>query len=318
MKKSKKNQSIHFSFQKFLLSFFLSLIFFSYAESQHPFFEIDFLEIPLCSATATDINNQSQKENSDEGILETISDTIAENSIEILDINDDTKIDHELRIFTYYQLCYRESFEQCEWAAYTITREKLEKNVSRKDSFKADPKISTGSASLEDYRGSGYDRGHIAPAGDFMFNALAMSETFYMSNMSPQVPSMNRGIWAQLEAEGRKWAEKYGIVYIVTGPILENKDYKKIGINKVAIPDAYYKIFLSPLISISEENGNENYCAISAAYIIPNQKGEKAFSEYLCTIREIEEINGINFFYKLDDEFEEKIETQSLEIILLN
>lgn len=302
MKKSKKNQSIHFSFQKFLLSLFLSLIFFSYAESQHPFFEIDFLEIPLCSTTATNIKNQSQKENSDE----------------VFDINDHGKNDHELCIFTYYQLCYRESFEQCEWAAYTITTEKLEKNVSRKDSFKADPKISTGSASLEDYRGSGYDRGHIAPAGDFMFNALAMSETFYMSNMSPQVPAMNRGIWAQLEAEGRKWAEKYGIVYIVTGPILENKTYKTIGINKVAVPDAYYKIFLSPLISISEENGNENYCAISAAYIIPNQKGEKAFSEYLCTIREIEEITGINFFYKLDDELEEKIETQSLEIILLN
>lgn len=314
MKKSKKNQNRHFSFQNFFLSFFLSFIFFTYAENQHPFFEIDFLEIPLCSANPLNMENQSTKKNSDEPIAETITDTVADT----IDINDDTKIDHELRIFTYYQLCYRESFEQCEWAAYTITKEKLEKNVSRKDSFKADPKISTGSASLEDYRGSGYDRGHIAPAGDFMFNALAMSETFYMSNMSPQVPAMNRGIWAQLEAEGRKWAEKYGIVYIVTGPILENKNYKKIGINKVTVPDAYYKIFLSPLISISEENDSENYFAISAAYIIPNQKGEKAFSEYLCTIREIEEITGINFFYKLDDELEEKIETQSLEIILID
>ena len=264
-------------------------------EKQHPFFEISFLEIPLCPAIA-------EEKTEDE-----------DSTIEFFE----KKQDHELRVFEYYQLCYRESFEQCEWAAYTITTEKLEKNTSRKDNFRVDPKISTGSASLEDYRGSGYDRGHIAPAADFAFDSLAMSETFYMSNMSPQVPAMNRGIWANLEAEGRKWAERYGIVYVVTGPILENKAYKTIGINKVAVPNAYYKIFLSPIVKRNRETDDLFFAAIAAAYIIPNAKGEKHFSEYLCTIREVEKITGIDFFYKLEDEIENKIETESLQEVFI-
>lgn len=212
-------------------------------------------------------------------------------------------IDHELRYFKHYSLCYREFYEQCEWAAYELTKEELIKNTNRTNTFKTDPLIRTGSASLEDYRGSGYDRGHIAPAADFMFDIDAMKDTFYMSNMSPQDPSVNRGIWASLEEEGRSWAQVYGRVYIVTGPILEKNDYKIIGINKVSVPEFYYKILLSPIIL---QDGT--YAVMAAAYCIPNTKTDKRFLDYICSINDIEARTGIDFFFKLDDELEEKIE----------
>ena len=103
--------------------------------------------------------------------------------------------DHEIRNFTHYSICYRESYEQAEWSAYCLTEEELVKNTSRSNDFRPDPEISTGSASLADYRKSGYDRGHLSPAADFAFDEKAMSETFFMSNMSPQAGSFNRGIW---------------------------------------------------------------------------------------------------------------------------
>ena len=246
----------------FAFIFFLTVMF-PFFSQDHPFFQYEKLELPLC----------------------TVSD------------------DHEIRHFAHYSLCYREFYEQCEWAAYELTKEELEKRVSRTNTFKSDPLISSGSASLEDYRGSGYDRGHIAPAADFMFTLDAMKDTFYMSNMSPQDPSMNRGIWSALEEEGRKRAETYGIVYIVTGPVLEKTNYAAIGINKVSVPEFFYKIFLSPVVL---ENGT--FAAVSASYCIPNSKTDKRFSEFACTINDIEKRTGIDFFFKLDDELEEKIE----------
>ena len=129
--------------------------------------------------------------------------------------------DHEHRAYEYYSLCYRESYEQAEWSAYCLTDEHLVKNAGRSDDFRADPKISTGSATPDDYKKTGYDRGHLSPAADFAFDKTAMSETFYMTNMSPQTGSFNRGIWKDLESTVRTWAKKFGRVYVVSGPILE-------------------------------------------------------------------------------------------------
>ena len=105
------------------------------------------------------------------------------------------QIDHELRKFQNYSLCYRETYEQAEWSAYCLTSNQLVKNADRTNDFRPDNRISTQSASLADYKGSGYDRGHLTPAADMSFSEQAMSETFYMSNMSPQEPQFNRGIW---------------------------------------------------------------------------------------------------------------------------
>ena len=97
-----------------------------------------------------------------------------------------------------YSLSYNEKNEQASWVAYELTADQVRGTVKRKDSFRSDPLIKTGSASLSDYKGSGYDRGHLAPAADMKWSTTAMSESFFMSNMSPQLPGFNRGIWKKL------------------------------------------------------------------------------------------------------------------------
>lgn len=115
---------------------------------------------------------------------------------------------------TYYTLSYAENHEQAYWVFYELTHEEVKGGVKRSDNFREDPKVSSGSASLEDYKGSGYDRGHIAPAADMAFNKTAISESFYLSNMSPQHPSFNRGYWKKLESEVRNWAYSRGRIFV--------------------------------------------------------------------------------------------------------
>ena len=117
------------------------------------------------------------------------------------------------------------------------------KRFSRSDNFRADPEVRTGSASDADYRRSGYDRGHLAPAADMGWSSQTMSESFYYSNMSPQVPEFNRGIWKRLEEQVRNWAVELDTIYVVTGPVLSG-NMSAIGLNKVTVPNYYYKAVL--------------------------------------------------------------------------
>ncbi len=221
--------------------------------------------------------------------------------------------DHELRHFTDYDICYRESYEQAEWSAYQLERSELVKNASRSDDFRQDPNISTGSATLADYRKSGYDRGHLAPAADFAYSQDAMSETFYMSNMTAQAPQFNRGIWKDLEEDVRSWARKYGRAYVICGPILDEDAaaYATIGTNKVVIPRYFYKIVLLPVYTDESDFATPDDCSglVARAYIIPNKKCDDGYESYRVTINEIESRTGIDFFYLLDDTVEEKIES---------
>lgn len=119
-------------------------------------------------------------------------------------------------------LSYDESHEVAAWVAHTLSRDLLRNRgsgVERTDDFRADPAVATGSASPADYRGSGFDRGHLAPAADFSWSVQAMSESFYMSNIAPQSPALNRGVWKRLETAVRREAERDGVLHVVSGPI---------------------------------------------------------------------------------------------------
>lgn len=144
-----------------------------------------------------------------------------------------------------YTVCYEEKFEQAKWVAYRLTAAMCNNNEEeRKDDFREDKAIKTGSAVPEDYKKTGYDRGHLCPAGDMAWSEIAMSESFYMSNMSPQEPKFNRGIWKTLESQVREWAKQEEELYIVTAGVLE-KGLPTIGEkNKVAVPKLYYKVIL--------------------------------------------------------------------------
>ncbi len=150
-----------------------------------------------------------------------------------------TSSTNEIVKHTYFTISYAKEHKQAEWVYYELTPEFITGTQSRTDNFRPDPKVTTGSAQLTDYRGSGYDRGHLLPAGDMRKSHTSMSETFYLSNMSPQVPAFNRGIWSTLESIVRNWAVE-GMVYVVTGGVLtSNKG--TIGANRVTVPLYYYK-----------------------------------------------------------------------------
>ena len=220
--------------------------------------------------------------------------------------------DHQIRNFEHYSLCYRESYEQAEWSAYCLTEEELVKNAKRSDDFRSDPEITTGSATPADYKKSGYDRGHLSPAADFAFDEKAMSETFYMSNMSPQKGGLNRGIWKDLEAEVRLWAKNFGRVYVVSGPILEKpaEEYQTIGENQVAVPEFYYKVILAPLYADEADKATpeDAESVIALGFIFPNEKCEGSLDDYQVTVNEVESRTGLDFFSLLEDSIENEVE----------
>lgn len=201
---------------------------------------------------------------------------------------------------TGYTLSYNEEAEQPSYVAYELTKQEvLNTNVERDDDFRPDPMVLTGSAELDDYKGSGYDRGHMAPAADFRWSAEAMSDTFYLSNMSPQDPSFNRGIWADLEAAVRVMAYENEAVYVVTGPVLTDGPYKTIGKNKVAVPKEYYKVILDytePEIK-------------AIGFILPNEGSSKSLESFAVSVDDVEKVTGLDFFPALPDDQEEIIES---------
>lgn len=194
----------------------------------------------------------------------------------------------------YYTLSYSEPHEQAEWVYYILTPDLINGSVSRTDNFR--PDIKTGSAQLLDYRGSGYDRGHLCPAGDMKLNRTAMSESFFMSNMSPQHPSFNRGIWKSLEATVRNWAIEEGRIYVVTAGVL-SRGLQEIGSSGVDVPQRYYKVVYDP-------TGAEKMIAL----VMPNQKGTKPLEEYVVSVDYVESITGIDFFPQLEDALETRME----------
>lgn len=199
---------------------------------------------------------------------------------------------------SYYALSYTEQHEQAKWVFYKLTEGMLRGSSSRTDNFRPDNMIKTSSASLNDYKGSGYDRGHLCPAGDMTTNLAAMSESFLMSNMTPQDPSFNRGIWKSLEATVRNWAVNEKEIYIATGPVFEN-NLGTIG-NGVTIPGSYYKVIYDPT---DEEK--------MIALVLPNRKGEKQLEKYVVNVDYVESITGIDFFSGVPDEVENRLESNS-------
>lgn len=229
--------------------------------------------------------------------------------------------DHQIRQFQNYRICYRESYEQPEWVAYLLTKEMLKRNSGRSNDFRPDPQIKTGSASLSDYRGSGYSRGHLAPAADFAFDEKAVSETFFMSNMSPQTKEFNAGLWQNLEIQVRTWAKKFGRIYVVSGPVLEKKpsEYASIGKNKVSVPEYYYKAILAPAYKDNADKSSPDDAKSVEAigFIMPNEDTQIPIWHYAVPIDEIEARTGIDFFPLLNDATEEKCE-KSLNIDFWN
>jgi len=200
---------------------------------------------------------------------------------------------------TYFTLSYSNKDKQAEWVAYYLTPASINGPQKRSSKFLPDPFLSNplGSSS---YIKSGYDRGHLCPAADMKLNTTSMKESFYMSNMSPQVPSFNRGIWSKLEDKIRDWALEKNGLYVVTGPLL-NKNCGTVN-QKITVPCAYYKMVFK-----QTKTGVE-----AIAFLLPNAGSTQPLKQFVVSIDYIEALTGIDFFANLPDSEEEKFESRVL------
>ena len=212
-----------------------------------------------------------------------------------LDYNPTSTADNIIK-HSYYTLSYSEKDEQAKWVSYKLTPSFLNK-IKRTNNFREDPLVSGGSATLADYKASGYDRGHLAPAAAMSLNKTAMSESFFMSNMSPQKPRFNRGIWKILESQVRKWVLVNDSLFVVSGPILDHP-LGTIGADSVTVPRAYYKTI------VAFNNGT----AKGIGFLLPNAASNKTIFSYVTSIDSIESVTGIDFYLNLNDSIETKIE----------
>lgn len=185
------------------------------------------------------------------------------------------------------------------WVAYELTAEEVEGLCKRNGRFFLDPDVVGSQADNEDYRGSGWDKGHIAPAGDMKWDEQAMLESCYFSNICPQNPNLNGGDWRSLEEKCRDYARRFGSLYIIAGPIVGDTLNGTIGYNEVVVPDAFYKVLL-----VFEEGKYEGI-----GFYFENVAGHKPLPTYARTINEIEAMTGIDFFFSLPDGLEIEVES---------
>lgn len=200
----------------------------------------------------------------------------------------------------YYTLSYNEEFEQAEWVAYELKKTYIKNNNFRRPFFIEDPKVATGSANWKNYKNSGYDKGHLCPAGDMEFALNAYNDTFFTSNIAPQAHKFNDGIWNRLEQKVRYWAVKYDGIYVITGGILK-KSTQSIGKEKVLVPEYFYKILL--------DDDQTKFKMI--AFLVPNEESNKPLNSFVVSVDRVEKMTGIDFFPRLKDDLESQLEESS-------
>ncbi len=241
------------------------------------------------------LNNKGEKNNDSSQSTELVQST-AESKLEIpapLTNRSEKIIQH-----TGYTTSYNADNKIPNWVAWELTPSRLVENESRTNKFFPDPQLPEEEAvTTHDYTGSGYDRGHMCPAGDNRWHWKAMMESFYMTNVCPQNHNLNSGDWNDLEVKCREWAKKEGKIYIVCGPILYNKEHQTIGEHKVVVPEAFFKVVLAM---------GEHPKAIG--FIYKNTSTNNRLDSYVNSVDDVERITGIDFFPSLPDKIEKEVE----------
>lgn len=199
-----------------------------------------------------------------------------------------------------YSLSYSEPHEQAEWVAYELKKSHLSNTNFERPYFEIDKAVKTGAAHWRNYKNSGFDRGHLCPAGDRKYSQDAHDETFLTSNISPQKSDFNAGIWNTLEQKVRYWALKYDGVFVVTGGVLKG-NMPTIGDEDVAVPNQFYKIIL--------DANNDKVKVI--AFLMPHENSNQPLYEFVMSVDEIERLTGIDFFPELEDDLENRLEASS-------
>lgn len=196
-----------------------------------------------------------------------------------------------------YLVSYNKDTKIPNWVAWILTADHIDGPYKRMNNFHEEEEVPEPRATLYDYRGSGWSRGHMCPAGDNKWNEIAMYESFSLVNVCPQDASLNSGLWNSIEMDCRKWARKYGDIYIACGPVLLNREHETIGMNKVVVPEAFFKVILR----LKPEPS-------AIGFIVRNNEGKKKKDQFVNTVDDVERITGIDFFPALPDDIENKVE----------
>jgi endonuclease G len=198
-----------------------------------------------------------------------------------------------------YTVSYNPEYKIANWVAYELTAKEVGGQVKRSNNFIPDPMVTEDETSTnEDYARSGYDRGHLAPAGDMKWSRRAMEESFYYTNICPQDKGLNTGIWNSLEEQCRTWASRYGSLLIVTGPVIEDS-LKRLGSHRVGIPNTFYKVICIP-------SGNKPK---GIGFLFENRKyANTGIRAMAVSIDSVEKVSGIDFFPSFPSEVQEEME----------
>ncbi len=208
---------------------------------------------------------------------------------------------NETFYYTGYTVYFNKDTHLPNCTVYELTRQETQGKVPRAKKFQEDPNLD-GSATHSDYTNSGYDRGHMVPAGDMKWNEQAMQECFYMTNIVPQKKALNSGAWNSLEQKIRNWADRDSALIVITGPIVKNEDLNNtIGDNNVVIPSSIFKVVLAPFVTPIR----------AIAFIYPNQKAKGGLAKHVVSVDDVETATGMDFFSILPDDLETQIESTS-------
>lgn len=198
-----------------------------------------------------------------------------------------------------YTVSYNTTNRQPNYVAWTLMRGRLYGSAKRCDSFFEDPDLKYSEKSLlTDYRGSGFDRGHMCPAGDNKWSKHAMEECFFLSNMCPQTKTLNAGEWRILEESSRYWAHRHKL-HIIAGPYF-NKSANRWIKRRLRVPSHFFKAI------ICLDKGNEK----GIAFLFKNDTGGQTVQEAAMPIDQLEKILGYDLFASLPIATQQRLESQ--------
>ena len=188
------------------------------------------------------------------------------------------------------------------WVAYELTVEEVGGDVPRARGFSMDLNYPGRQAMREDYSNSGWDKGHMAPSADMKWSQTAMTESFFLTNICPQDPTLNGRDWHTLENRVRDWAKRFERVWVVCGPVVQDNQYGTIGEQAVTVPDGFFKAIL-------RQDADGNWHTI--AFVFENNATQQPLQDAVVAVDFLEALIGYDLFANLEDSIEIEIESKA-------
>lgn len=247
-----------------------------------------FLTVSAINACTTDHNPPQQS----------LSDILA--STDLTQITTNTGVKEYVKQYEGFTVSFNPDLHIPNWVAWTLSPEQTDGPETRRPTFTTDSSV-PGCPTTADYRNSGFDRGHMAPAGDMKWSRQAMTDCFNLTNIAPQTKALNTGQWNALEQAARRWTHLDSTLTIICGPILTPAPATLIGQNEVAVPNSFFKIIVAPYADPPR----------AIAFIFQNTDTPEKYINAATTIRQVEDITGHDFLTLLPDSIQTILETQN-------